>query len=175
MDHFYEDVDGWFWFEPAYRHLLDTLPTERRSTWVELGVYKGRSLAWLIVAAAQRPVQLDIICVDLVPQVLDSRILNAPNLLLVHGDSAATASTFANESVDVVWVDADHSREACLRDIDAWWPRLRTGGYMGGDDYEMAGVREAVTQRFQFAHEVGYGTLTDGAEPRPYPYWLVRK
>lgn len=93
MKHFYEDVDGWFWFKPAYEFLLDTLPTDRRSVWVELGVYRGRSLAWLIVAATQKPMQLDIVGVDLLPNIDDPRILGASNHVVSAAELPQTGST----------------------------------------------------------------------------------
>ena len=31
--------------------------------------------------------------------------------------------------------DALHTYEAVLADLRAWWPRLRRGGLLSGDDY----------------------------------------
>ena len=42
---------------------------------------------------------------------------------------------FNDDSLDFVFVDGDHSYEGCKADIEAWWPKLKKGGIMSGDDY----------------------------------------
>lgn len=52
-----------------------------------------------------------------------------------------------DESLDFVFIDADHAYEECLRDIQVWSPKVRLGGLICGDDYEhpwFPGVGEAV-------------------------------
>lgn len=39
------------------------------------------------------------------------------------------------ESQDFVFLDGDHSFEGVTCDIEAWWPALKVGGWMYGDDY----------------------------------------
>lgn len=54
-------------------------------------------------------------------------------------------------SLDFVFIDADHSYEECLRDIKLWYPKVRRGGLVCGDDYEhpdFPGVRRAVDEMF---------------------------
>ena len=34
-----------------------------------------------------------------------------------------------------MYVDALHDRVGVLRDLEAWWPKLRAGGVMAGHDY----------------------------------------
>ena len=45
------------------------------------------------------------------------------------------AADFDDASVDFVYVDALHDRVGVLRDLQTWWPKLRTGGVMAGHDY----------------------------------------
>ncbi len=40
-------------------------------------------------------------------------------------------------SLDMVYVDADHSRDAALEDLTAAWSRLHPGGWLMGHDYEV--------------------------------------
>ena len=42
---------------------------------------------------------------------------------------------FPDHSVDLAVIDGDHSYEGCLSDIQDWLPRIRPGGYIGGDDH----------------------------------------
>ena len=52
-----------------------------------------------------------------------------------------------NEQVDWVYVDADHSYEGCLFDLNNSLKIIRSGGYIFGDDYtNKPGVKKAVDQ-----------------------------
>lgn len=65
----------------------------------------------------------------------------------VHAANAITDGT-----VDLVFIDGDHSREAVAMDIEAWLPKVRANGWLGGHDYmrhgSYPGVHEAVDARF---------------------------
>jgi predicted O-methyltransferase YrrM len=50
-------------------------------------------------------------------------------------DSAASAHMFPDEHFDFVYIDADHSYEGVVRDMKAWWPKVKKGGLFCGDDY----------------------------------------
>lgn len=53
----------------------------------------------------------------------------------------------APQSVDLAFVDGEHTRRGVEEDLAAWSPKIRPGGWIGGHDYGHAkfpGVREAV-------------------------------
>jgi hypothetical protein len=50
----------------------------------------------------------------------------------------------ADETLDFVFIDGDHSTEGVSADIAAWRPKLKPGGWMIGHDWNMASVRNAV-------------------------------
>lgn len=62
--------------------------------------------------------------------------------------SADVASDAAkNDSLDFVFIDADHAKTSVRADLDAWWVKVRPGGLMGGHDYAhklFPGVKLAV-------------------------------
>ena len=65
------------------------------------------------------------------------------------GDSRSIARTFKDASLDFVFIDAEHSYEACIADIDDWLPKVRAGGFIGGHDYRNSlfpGVTRAVEE-----------------------------
>jgi predicted O-methyltransferase YrrM len=66
-------------------------------------------------------------------------------------DSAASAQMFDDESVDFCFVDASHVAEDAQRDIEAWWPKIKPGGIIGGHDYSWGSVR-GVTNAFAGTH-----------------------
>ena len=49
--------------------------------------------------------------------------------------SKQAAESFTDASLDFVYIDANHSYEACKEDIELWWPKVKTGGVMAGHDY----------------------------------------
>ena len=51
-----------------------------------------------------------------------------------------------------VYVDANPTTPAVLKDLNDWWPMLLPGGIMGGSRFEHEGVQAAVRQ---FAGERG--------------------
>jgi predicted O-methyltransferase YrrM len=48
--------------------------------------------------------------------------------------SVEAAQQFANDSVDFVYIDGNHAYAYALQDFEAWFPKLRNGGLMCGDD-----------------------------------------
>ena len=54
---------------------------------------------------------------------------------LIRDFSAAASRQFPDEHFDWLYVDALHTYEGILHDLQTWWPKLRRGGMMSGDDY----------------------------------------
>jgi len=68
------------------------------------------------------------------------------------------ASRFPDEYFDLIYIDADHTYEGCLEDIKVWYPKVKKGGFITGDDYShyrakytgvKFGVIEAVNEFFK--------------------------
>lgn len=49
--------------------------------------------------------------------------------------SAEAAAKVDDGSLDLVFIDADHSYEGVKADIAAWLPKVKEGGWIGGHDY----------------------------------------
>ena len=49
--------------------------------------------------------------------------------------SFSTEVSFPKEYFDWIYIDADHSYEAVLKDLNYYYPLMKSGGYMCGDDY----------------------------------------
>jgi len=61
--------------------------------------------------------------------------LTFPDAKLVPGLSADVAKTFPDAFFDFVYIDALHTYNAVVTDMNAWWPKLKDGGLFSGDDY----------------------------------------
>jgi predicted O-methyltransferase YrrM len=178
--HFWQELEGYFTFPDFYTWLAEQMPTDRSSEIVEVGVFGGQSLAYLGVELQRlgkglcRVHGVDLFHggVDNVRRAL-SRLGDTLGVLWV-GDSAKTAENYPDESLDAVFIDADHEYEAVARDIDAWAPKVRPGGTLAGHDFtpHFPGVVAAVTERF--AHwRVWRGIKHGGDEAMQGHYWPV--
>jgi hypothetical protein len=47
---------------------------------------------------------------------------------------------------DLVYIDAEHTTEAVMKDLRAWYPFVQENGVLCGDDWSWHTVREAVEQ-----------------------------
>lgn len=68
-------------------------------------------------------------------QCLAIAILHKPRVHLMQGYGEALVHEFKNESLDWVFIDAQHTHEALIRDLTLWYPKVRPGGFITGDDY----------------------------------------
>jgi hypothetical protein len=89
----------------------------------------------------------------------------------IRGRSVEVAESLPEcQEVDLVFIDAEHTREAVQADIDAWYRHVASHGIICGHDYSDAfpGVVEAVNEFCAAA----------GIEPEVIPHtsiWVVRK
>ena len=66
---------------------------------------------------------------------------------VINEDSLIAAAQVKDGSLDFVFIDGDHTYEACKRDIIAWLPKVKEGGWITGHDYhEFPGVKKAVDE-----------------------------
>ncbi len=67
---------------------------------------------------------------------------------IIKDYTTEAANQFLDESLDFVFIDADHGYEGCLRDIKSWAPKIKPGGYVMGHDIHFPTVIQAVTEYF---------------------------
>lgn len=58
------------------------------------------------------------------------------------------ATLIKDNSLDFVFIDADHSYEGVKRDLKDWIPKVKKGGYVCGHDIDWKGVHKALTEVF---------------------------
>lgn len=177
----WQDIEGWFDFDNIYD--LAVRRSGLEASFCEIGAYKGKSTCFMAERLRLSPEKsVKFTTIDLwewggadvygefsanmrrAGVTVDARRVRSPE--------AATA--FADGSLDFVFIDGAHEREAVERDIQGWWPKVKPGGLMAGHDYfryggaEHPGVKQAV-DAFVRSHGLGYAFRTDRSS------WMIYK
>ena len=58
-----------------------------------------------------------------------------PSVTIHKRKSTEFAAECPDGYFDWIYVDGDHSYAAVLEDLECWYPKLKRGGYISGDDY----------------------------------------
>ena len=115
---------------------------------IELGVYKGKS-TWAIMSGINagtgnaflysvdnwqgietKPVSTKDIFFENIKS-----IWNRDMIKVIECNSWDAAKNFENESIDFIFIDADHIYDSVMKDITAWWPKIKKCGIMSGHDF----------------------------------------
>src|SRR4030042_5498264 len=76
--------------------------------------------------------QMDSFYATMMMTVVDPRFTLV--MPLIH-DSVWAAKLFSDEYFDFVYIAAGHTYLEVMEDINAWWPKTKSGGLFGGHDY----------------------------------------
>lgn len=161
--------------------IVARLGTEKPRRVAEIGVYEGVSSGWLL---ARMPL-LTLYMVDQWKVYHDSNQPDASHdggkwdrlrklahartefaadrRIVLQGDSVEMADAVPDNSLDMAFIDANHTLEGVRRDMEAWWPKVKPGGWFAGHDWEpkeprIYGVVQAVEEfgeRMNMRHELG--------------------
>lgn len=82
----------------------------------------------------------------------------------IRNYTVEASKQFEDESIDFVFIDADHSEEGVRNDIIAWTPKVKKGGFIFGHDINWTSVRNVVEEFFGNSYEV-----------KPDNVWVVKK
>ena len=178
--HFYQSVEGFFNEGDIafYQEIIDQF--DGPAHFVEIGSFKGRSSSYMAVEIANSKKQINFDCVDTwqgSPEhqqgaanedrdVINNSLYQSfiENMKPVEGyysakrmTSVEAAKTYEDQSLDFVFIDADHSYESVKEDIIAWFPKVKYGGIISGHDYHMGapGVMIASNELFGFVRVTG--------------------
>lgn len=179
MEHFYQSIQGFS--EDKHqgvllRHFLNNIAPEGRLRFVEIGVLNGRcSAMWNVMLhnwSIENNRQYEYYAVDHFLGSAEHQkgvdyFQNATNNLrpllylpnhfeIIRNDSTQQAQLFPANYFDFVYIDASHDYLSVLDDINAWFPKVKTGGILCGDDYcaGWEGVVRAVDDTFKGKVEI---------------------
>ena len=55
--------------------------------------------------------------------------------IMVRATSKTASEIFEDESLDFIYIDANHAYDFVVEDINLWFPKLKKGGIFSGHDY----------------------------------------
>jgi cephalosporin hydroxylase len=157
-DERWRDIQGWLTAEQACLYYDVITKQTKPRTIIEIGTYMGRSTSFAAQCIKQfdKKNLINFITIDtfrgttnepkhqkavaeaggsLKPIFDDNMKGLLEYITVIEDDSANAALSFDNESVDMVFIDGDHSEEGVVRDILAWKPKIKKTGVLAGDDY----------------------------------------
>lgn len=97
---------------------------------------------------------------------------------LIKGYSPDVSGRFTDESLDFVYLDGRHDRDAVSADLEAWWPLIKKGGLFGGHDFrnehndtQCCDVQDCVMQ-FAIEHELAIHTTN--VPGKDQGWWIIK-
>ena len=76
-------------------------------------------------------------------------------LIVIREVSWVAADHVEDNSLDFVFIDADHEYRSVVNDIEAWTPKIRPGGVLSGHDTHFPGVKKAIDELIPGWNEAG--------------------
>jgi hypothetical protein len=165
----WKNIDGFFEYPSFYDMCMNEIPTN--SVMVEVGSWMGRSSSYVASLIKTSGKNIDFYCVDTWEgseehvSLIES-LRNKGTTLFdefknnireceledyitpIKMESVEAAKQFEDESIDFVHIDAAHDYDNALKDIKSWYPKVKPGGLVTGDDYGWDGVFRAVNEFF---------------------------
>lgn len=104
-----------------------------------------------------------------------------PQLTVIRDKSVNASIEIPDGSLDFCYIDADHTYEGAKSDIEAYWPKVKPGGYLAGHDYVSrvmdSGAEYGVIQAVhEFLGSLDLHENLYTTSPRESsPSWFIRK
>jgi len=181
------EMFGWYYDHPIFEQILAAIKPLRI---IEVGTLYGASAIHMANLTKRMGIETELLCVDtflgapeywvegmidrlklrsgyprfyeqfmvnVVKSDLQDRITPFPLVSTL----AAEVLRGLNISADVIYIDAAHSYPEVLADLRAFWPLVRPGGIMFGDDFDVIwpGVIRAVHE-WSEAEALNLGRMT---------------
>ena len=167
MKHFYQSVTGYFRPEQRLLYANQVKQSKDGYHFVEIGAWRGRSSSYMAVEIINSGKNIKFDVVDhwlgssehqMNPSVkrgtlYDEFINNTKpvNHIInpLRMTSVEASKLYDDNSLDFVFIDASHEYEFVKEDIKHWFPKVREGGIIAGDDMEWHvadSIKRAVTE-----------------------------
>ena len=197
IDHYYYKIHGWFVQENLFTQMVLSCNDVDEYHFVEIGSWKGKSSTYMGVEIINSGKRIKFDCVDtwegskehLDPQnVSYEPLLKVPNGLYnefikniepvksvinpIRMTSIEASKLYKDNSLDFLFIDGAHDYFNVKQDIEHWLPKVKSGGYIAGDDYVWPPINMAVKEIF---NEKQITSIRSAAYQGAEQTWLVQK
>ena len=175
----WDEIHGWFDFADIYHEQVERM-TAMGGHFVEVGSWFGKSAAFMAtkIRDAEKLIRFDCVdtweggeskCHQRLANKEDVKSLGLDLFAEFNGNmsrlglsqyvnpvrmpSVEAAALYEDDSLDFVFIDADHGEEWVRADLAAWWPKVQVGGVLAGHDYDEAGPK-AAADAFAVEHAI---------------------
>ncbi len=180
------------WIHDRFDDFLDYMPHEGIA--VEIGVQGGGFAAFMLRKTNPEKLFLIDCWAHQDPNIYDDPEANVsdelqenlyqetkkrfaadPRVIIIRDFSKNAVEQFADESLDWVYIDANHGYAAIREDLELWWPKIKKGGMLSGHDYALLpnfGVVQAVNEFIiKYNLSLTYRTV----EEHIFDSWAIQK
>lgn len=166
----FNEIPGWF----SYKNIYDSAVSaaKNNAVFVEIGSWMGKSTNYLVdkIKESKKDIQLTIVDTwkgssdesahnivvdsfggDLFYEFIDNTIIskNYDSFNIIKDTSETASKQFPNNSVDYIMIDGGHDYNSVTNDLNNWFHKVKPGGVITGDDYNVfGGVTDAVNDFF---------------------------
>jgi len=166
----FNELPGWFSYDKLYDEAVEKAPF--KANFVEVGSWLGKSTNYLVdrIKESKKKIQFTTIDTfkgnlnesyyqkrvesfggDAFYEFVDNTVIsnNYDKFDIIKDTSENASKQFSNDSIDFIMLDGDHSYENTINDIKLWYNKVKPGGYITGDDYNVfPSVTKAVNDYF---------------------------
>jgi predicted O-methyltransferase YrrM len=165
----FTEIYGFCNFVDLYQRAVTNMPDNALA--VEIGTLAGHSAALMATLINQSQKYINFYSIDPLPDLFgddsvnyysqefdipmyDLFLRNIKSLGMQHYitqmriKSVPASKLFADNSVDFLFIDGDHTYEGALEDIKTWLPKMKAKSIIAGHDYDHPTVRRAVDEVF---------------------------
>jgi hypothetical protein len=165
MNHFFHDIKGWATLQDQgelIKYLLTNFNKDKNIKLAEIGVYMGRGAAIWNVELINHGFEYEYYAIDNFLGSKEHEENNLPDydicknnlspiidkINLIKEDSIEASKLYEDEYFNIVYIDASHEYEDVKKDVQSWYPKVKKGGFICGDDYTRGwpGVVKAVDE-----------------------------
>jgi hypothetical protein len=132
---------------------VDIINREQASVMLELGVWRGEFAEhilancptitryymldpWQHLDRWKKPANVDQAIFDeIYADAIRRTDFAAERRIVLRGRTVDVIEQIPNESLDIAYIDADHTLKGISIDLIRTYPKMRAGGIIGGDDY----------------------------------------
>ena len=161
------DIGGWCDYSEFYRTIAHAISDGE--TFVEIGSWMGQSISVFCQALQDAEKTATVYCIDTfkgeqnqpahtatveqhggsIREVFERNTTDAgvrQMIEVIEGDSAESADLFEDGTIDVIYIDAAHDYDSVVKDLAAWFPKIKPNGIFSGHDYPWHEVKRAVDE-----------------------------